>query len=130
VALGSAGPYADLHLAPDITMPAPHHSVFLQTRCPSHRPTNSVKALKAFQSTEGIILTRVDTLSYFANVMFSVFGIYSFVLISAIGIVGVSACVIFILHQKIQKMANRDTIFRYPVDAPTCLCKQQVGKLS
>ena len=28
-----------------ITMPAPHHSVFLQARCPSCRPTNSVKAL-------------------------------------------------------------------------------------
>ena len=30
-----------------ITMPAPHHSVFLQTGCPSCHPTNSVKALKA-----------------------------------------------------------------------------------
>ena len=30
-----------------ITMPAPHHS-FLQAGCPSCRPTNSVKALKAF----------------------------------------------------------------------------------
>jgi len=30
-----------------ITMPASHHSVFLQARCPSCRPTNSVKALKA-----------------------------------------------------------------------------------
>ena len=29
------------------TMPAPHHSVFLQAGCPSCRPTNSVKALKA-----------------------------------------------------------------------------------
>ena len=29
-----------------ITMPVPHHSVFLQTGCPSCRPTNSVKALK------------------------------------------------------------------------------------
>jgi len=28
-----------------ITTPAPHHSVFLQARCPSWRPTNSVKAL-------------------------------------------------------------------------------------
>ena len=27
--------------------PAPHHSVFLQDGCPSCRPTNSVKALKA-----------------------------------------------------------------------------------
>jgi len=30
-----------------ITMPAPHHSVFLQAGCPSCHPTNSVKALKA-----------------------------------------------------------------------------------
>jgi len=28
-------------------MPAPQHSVFLQAGCPSCRPTNSVKALKA-----------------------------------------------------------------------------------
>ena len=27
--------------------PAPHHSVFLQAGCPSCRPTNSIKALKA-----------------------------------------------------------------------------------
>ena len=26
--MGSAGPYANLHLAPDITTPASHHSVF------------------------------------------------------------------------------------------------------
>ena len=30
-----------------ITTPAPHHSSFLQARCPSCRPTQSVKALKA-----------------------------------------------------------------------------------
>jgi len=30
-----------------ITMPAPHHSVFLQAGCPSCRPTDSVKALKS-----------------------------------------------------------------------------------
>ena len=35
-----------------ITTPAPHHSVFSQARCPSCRPTNSVKlALKASQSS-------------------------------------------------------------------------------
>ena len=28
-----------------ITTPAPHHSVFLQARCPSCRPTSSIKAL-------------------------------------------------------------------------------------
>jgi len=31
-----------------ITTPAPHYSVFLKAGCPSCRPTNSVKALKAF----------------------------------------------------------------------------------
>jgi len=30
-----------------ITMPAPHRFSFLQARCPSYHPTNSVKALKA-----------------------------------------------------------------------------------
>ena len=30
-----------------ITLPAPHQSVFLQAGCPSCRPTNSVNALKA-----------------------------------------------------------------------------------
>jgi len=29
------------------TTPAPHHSVFLQAGCPSCRPTDSIKALKA-----------------------------------------------------------------------------------
>ena len=33
-----------------ITTPAPHHSVFLQAGCPSCRPTNSVKALKAIMT--------------------------------------------------------------------------------
>jgi len=46
VAVASAGPYANLHLDPDITTPASHHSV-LQAGCPSCHPTNSVKALKA-----------------------------------------------------------------------------------
>ena len=36
-----------------ITMPAPHHSVFLQAGCPSCRPTNSVKALKAKEVFRG-----------------------------------------------------------------------------
>jgi len=31
------------------TSPTPHHSVFLQTGCPSCRKTNSIKALKAKQ---------------------------------------------------------------------------------
>jgi len=28
-------------------MPVPHHSSFLQAGCPSCRPTNNIKALKA-----------------------------------------------------------------------------------
>jgi len=35
-----------------ITTPAHHHSSFLQAGCPSCRPTNSVKALKAQQSNQ------------------------------------------------------------------------------
>ena len=40
-----------------ITTPAPHCSVFLQAGCPSCRPTNSVKALKALTDTEGTLHT-------------------------------------------------------------------------
>ena len=47
VAVASAGPYASLHLAPDI-QPRQHSTTrFLQAGCPSCHPTNSVKALKA-----------------------------------------------------------------------------------
>jgi len=47
VAVASAGPYASLHLAPD-RQPRQHPTTqFLQAGCPSCRPTNSVKALKA-----------------------------------------------------------------------------------
>ena len=35
------------------TMPAPHHSVFLQAGCPFCCPTNSVKALKANSMVSG-----------------------------------------------------------------------------
>jgi len=47
VAVASAGPYASLHLAPD-RQPRQHPTTrFLQAGCPSCRPTNNVKALKA-----------------------------------------------------------------------------------
>ena len=47
MAMASAGPYASLHLAPD-RQPHQHPTtLFLQAGCPSCRPTNSVKALKA-----------------------------------------------------------------------------------
>ena len=47
VAVARAGPYASLHLAPD-RKPHQHPTTqFLQAGCPSCRPTNSVKALKA-----------------------------------------------------------------------------------
>jgi len=45
---GSSISWAICNSAPrsrQITMPAPHRSVFLQAGCPSCRPTNSVKAL-------------------------------------------------------------------------------------
>ena len=45
--MASAGLYASLHLAPD-RQPRQHPTTrFLQAGCPSCRPTNSVKALKA-----------------------------------------------------------------------------------
>ena len=40
-----------------ITTPAPHHSVILQAGCPSCRPTNSVKALKADIADHYAIIT-------------------------------------------------------------------------
>jgi len=46
VAVASAGQYASLHLIPDNHANIPPLS-FLQAGCPSCRPTNSVKALKA-----------------------------------------------------------------------------------
>ena len=47
LAVASAGQYKSLHLAPD-RQPHQHPTtLFLQARCPSCRPTNSVKALKA-----------------------------------------------------------------------------------
>ena len=39
-----------------ITTPAPHHSDFLQAGCPSCRPTNSIKALKAKSVNQSIII--------------------------------------------------------------------------
>ena len=45
---GSSTSWAICKSAPrsrQITMPVPHHSVFLQAGCPSCRPTNSIKAL-------------------------------------------------------------------------------------
>jgi len=57
-----------------ITMPAPHYSVFLQAGCPSCRPTNSVKAPKALKAFKrGIILllllrnTQVSLYSFLMN---------------------------------------------------------------
>jgi len=48
--VASAGPYASLHLAPD-RQPRQHRTTqFLQAGCPSCRPTNSVKAMKANHS--------------------------------------------------------------------------------
>jgi len=49
----------------------------------------------------------------------------------SIRIVSASVCVMFILLQKVQKMANKDMTFGYyPVGAPICLCKQKVEKPS
>jgi len=42
VAVASAWPYANLHLDPDTTMPASHHSVFLQAGC--HKVSSFITA--------------------------------------------------------------------------------------
>ena len=51
-----------------ITTPTPHRSVFLQAGCPSCRPTNSVKALKAkawiTRHSEIDIICQLDTLPH------------------------------------------------------------------
>jgi len=47
VAVASAGPYANLHLDPDTQTRQHPITQFLQAGCPSCRPTNSIKALKA-----------------------------------------------------------------------------------
>jgi len=51
VAVASAALYATLHLAPDRQQCQHPTTQFLQTGCPSCRPTNSVKALKAYTTT-------------------------------------------------------------------------------
>ena len=45
-----------------ITMPAPHHSVFLRAGCPSCHPTNSIKALKANNDVYTILLIWIRTI--------------------------------------------------------------------
>jgi len=53
-----------------ITTPAPHHSVFLQAGCPSCRPTNSVRALKAkvshdnFDNKQSMMMTMMTCKSF------------------------------------------------------------------
>jgi len=47
LAVASAGPYASLHLAQTDSHASTPPLSFLQAGCPSCRPTNSVKALKA-----------------------------------------------------------------------------------
>ena len=52
-----------------ITMPVPHHSSFLQAGCPSCRPTNSVKALKAQTEIKGIKMEPIPFTSLFIKVI-------------------------------------------------------------
>jgi len=67
---GSGISWATCKSAPrsrQITTPAPHHSVFLQAGCPSCRPTNSVKALKAvsvLQKTLGLYYISVKVQAF------------------------------------------------------------------
>jgi len=50
------------------SMPVPHHSVFLQAGCPSCRPTNSVKALKA-QEEDMLLTNKSQKLVYLVTVI-------------------------------------------------------------
>ena len=45
-----------------ITMPAPHHWSCLQAGCPSYRPTNSVKALKAIALRQYRMQVKIELL--------------------------------------------------------------------
>ena len=65
--VASAGPYASLHLARD-RYPRQHPTTqFLQAGCPSCRPSNSVKALKAIDASHG--KNSVTTQHYLRNVI-------------------------------------------------------------
>ena len=52
-----------------ITMPAPHRSVFFQSGCPSYSPANSVKALKAKHISSHLLYT---SFFLFISTLFSV----------------------------------------------------------
>jgi len=71
---GSGISWAKCKSAPrsrQITVPAPHHSVFLQAGCPSCRPTNSVKALKALKYGTVHSLHKCSLLSFLIFVLIS-----------------------------------------------------------
>jgi len=60
VAVASAGQYARLHLIPDNQYHTNIPSLsFLQAGCPSCRPTNSIKALKAIITTTTTIILQL-----------------------------------------------------------------------
>ena len=50
-----------------ITMPAPHYSVFLQAGCPICRPTNSVKALKVVLTYQQSVFKRYHSDKHFSE---------------------------------------------------------------
>ena len=64
MAVASAGPYASLHLAPDRYHTGTSPLSFLQAGCPSCRPTNSVKALKAIPKPLTVFTMPFATVSY------------------------------------------------------------------
>ena len=57
-----------------VTMPAPHHSVFLQAGCPSCHPTNSVKALKANTSYSCKLIMQKNDANLFPSVLWYTIG--------------------------------------------------------
>ena len=50
-----------------ITTPAPHRSVFLQSGCPSCHPTNGIKALKAIVIYDSVSKNGTDVADYNFN---------------------------------------------------------------
>jgi len=58
--MASAGPYASLHLAPADNHTSTPPLMFLQAGCPSCRPANSVKALKANSESANTTTRELD----------------------------------------------------------------------
>jgi len=68
VAVASAGPYANLHLAQTHNHASIPLLSFLQAGCPSCRPTNSIKALEALYH-DIILVLQQNRLQWYGHVL-------------------------------------------------------------